>query len=48
MRRLDAIGLLCGLVTLAMRGSLVRPRTWTRCQGEAAYAVDGRAAAAPV
>jgi len=46
----DAIGLLCGLVTLAvtlaMRGSLVRPRTWTRCQSEAAYAIDGRPAAA--
>ena len=31
----DAAGLLCGLVTLAvtlsMRGSLLRPRTWVRC-----------------
>src|SRR5918998_1902298 len=31
----DAAGLLCGLLTLAvtlrMRGSLLRPRTWGRC-----------------
>jgi MtN3 and saliva related transmembrane protein len=32
----DAAGLLCGLLTLAvtlrMRGSLLRPRTWGRCR----------------
>jgi uncharacterized protein with PQ loop repeat len=32
----DAAGLLCGLFTLAvtlrMRGSLLRPRTWGRCR----------------
>jgi uncharacterized protein with PQ loop repeat len=31
----DAVGLLCGLatlgITLAVRGSLVRPRTWQSC-----------------
>ena len=33
----DAAGLICGtttlLVTLKMRGSLLRPRTWGRCRG---------------
>ena len=33
----DAAGLACGLVTLAitlkMRGSLLRPRTWASCPG---------------
>src|SRR5688572_23361580 len=42
----DAAGLACGLLTLAvtlrMRGSLLRPRTWGRCpQGRAA--VEGAA-----
>lgn len=40
----DAAGLLCGLVTLAvtlsMRGSLLRPRTWAKCPEQAAHPVD--------
>ena len=35
----DAAGLVCGLLTLAvtlrMRGSLLRPRTWSRCRERA-------------
>jgi uncharacterized protein with PQ loop repeat len=40
----DAAGLLCGLVTLAvtlsMRGSLMRPRTWRRCPQHARLTID--------
>ena len=38
----DAIGLLCGSLTLAvtlrMRGSLLRPATWGKCPGSSAPA----------
>jgi uncharacterized protein with PQ loop repeat len=50
----DAAGLLCGLVTLAvtlsMRGSLVRPSTWRRCPEHTRYTIgreSGDPAAAP-
>ena len=49
----DAVGLCCGLVTLgvtlAMRGSLTRPRTWTGCRGgaETGPLGPGRMAPAP-
>jgi uncharacterized protein with PQ loop repeat len=40
----DAAGLLCGLVTLAvtlsMRGSLLRPATWGTCPERAPHSVD--------
>jgi uncharacterized protein with PQ loop repeat len=40
----DAAGLLCGLVTLAvtlsMRGSLMRPRTWRRCPQQTRLTID--------
>ena len=43
----DAAGLLCGLVTLAvtlrMRGSLLRPATWGKCPERAPHTI-GRAA----
>jgi uncharacterized protein with PQ loop repeat len=42
----DAAGLACGLVTLAitlrMRGSLLRPRTWGSCPENSPNAIDGR------
>lgn len=42
----DAAGLACGLVTLAitlrMRGSLLRPNTWGSCPDNPSNAVDGR------
>ena len=42
----DAAGLACGLVTLAitlrMRGSLLRPRTWGSCPDNPSNAIDGR------
>ena len=42
----DAAGLACGLVTLAitlrMRGSLLRPSTWGSCPENPPNAVDGR------
>jgi hypothetical protein len=38
----DLVGLLCGGATLAvalqLRGSLVRPSTWSQCEGVAASA----------
>jgi uncharacterized protein with PQ loop repeat len=50
----DAIGLTCGLVTLvvtlAMRGSLARPGTWSSCPGRERSTVEDagrRPAAAP-
>ena len=46
----DAAGLLCGLVTLAvtlrMRGSLLRPATWGTCPEHAPHTID-RAAGDP-
>ena len=43
----DAAGLICGgttlLVTLKMRGSLLRPRTWNECPGLAGSALQHRA-----
>jgi uncharacterized protein with PQ loop repeat len=42
----DAAGLACGLVTLAitlrMRGSLLRPSTWGSCPENPPNAIDGR------
>jgi uncharacterized protein with PQ loop repeat len=42
----DAAGLACGLVTLAitlqMRGSLLRPSTWGSCPEHPPNAIDGR------
>ena len=42
----DAAGLACGLVTLAitlrMRGSLLRPNTWGSCPENPPNAIDGR------
>jgi hypothetical protein len=42
----DAAGLACGLITLAitlrMRGSLLRPSTWGSCPEHPPNAVDGR------
>ena len=47
----DAAGLLCGLatlgVTLSMRGSLLRPATWSNCPGHGPHAA-GRKPADPV
>jgi hypothetical protein len=44
----DAAGLACGLVTLAitlrMRGSLLRPSTWRSCPEHPPSAIDGRSA----
>jgi hypothetical protein len=41
----DAAGLACGLVTLAitlrMRGSLLRPSTWASCPENPPNAIDG-------
>jgi hypothetical protein len=41
----DAAGLLCGLVTLAitlsMRGSLLRPSSWGRCPERAGSTIEG-------
>ena len=43
----DAAGLVCGLLTLAvtlrMRGSLLRPRTWGRCRERRGSAVGAAA-----
>jgi uncharacterized protein with PQ loop repeat len=41
----DAAGLLCGLVTLAitlsLRGSLLRPRSWAKCPPDTIYGAPG-------
>ena len=36
----DAAGLLCGLVTLSLRGSLLRPSSWRACPERAATTID--------
>jgi uncharacterized protein with PQ loop repeat len=45
----DAAGLLCGLITLAitlsMRGSLLRPRSWGTCPQAPGHAIDSAPAA---